>query len=178
MLLRREGIFGTMFATYDLRTITGDPNAELSDQQRGVLEYKRDNPEMKDAVLAGPHGVGKTILLFELAKAAVAEEGREKAKVRIFSDNRGAQKLNEYLEDTFKLVWHKNVKVVGQVELNEEFPGDSHVLVSMGSKMEEGEDRLIVVGDEMFDLPPKDLKCFKKNKVLPRYGCHWWHGYL
>ena len=61
MLLRREGIFGTMFATYDLRTITGDPNAELSDQQRGVLEYKRDNLEMKDAVLAGPHGVGKTI---------------------------------------------------------------------------------------------------------------------
>ena len=36
------------------------------------------------------------------------------------------------------MVGHKNVKVVRKVELYEEFPGDSQVLVRMGRKMEEG----------------------------------------
>ena len=41
MMLRSEGVFGTMFAAHDLRTITNNPRAELSDQQKEVLEYKR-----------------------------------------------------------------------------------------------------------------------------------------
>jgi DNA replication protein DnaC len=60
MMLRREGVFGTMFVTFDLRAITGEPKAELSDQQREVLENYR---EVKDVVLSGSYGVGKTILL-------------------------------------------------------------------------------------------------------------------
>lgn len=166
MMLRREGVFGTMFATYDLRTITGDPNAKLSDQQREVLENNRGE---KVVVLAGNFGVGKTILLCELAKAVMAEKGWETAKVRIFHQTFTAgQKLNEYLEDTFKPVWHKDVKVVTKVELEKEFPGNSDLLLRMGRKIEEEETRLIVVGDEMYtDLEiVGELKHFKHTKFL------------
>jgi len=171
MMLRREGVFGTMFATFDLRTITEDPNAELSEQQRGVLEYKRYNPEMKDVVLYGPFGVGKTILLCELAKAAMAEEGWETATVRIYCDTVGPDyKLREHFEDTFKPVERRDLKVVREDELEEEFPGTSHLLVRIGRKMEEGGARLIIVVDEFEgdfdDKMVDDLKAFKNTKFL------------
>jgi len=177
MMLRREGVFGTMFATFDLRTITGNPKAELSDQQRGVLENYRG---VKDVVLAGPYGVGKTILLCELAKAAMAEKGWETAKVRIFHDFDGptSTKLLEYLEDTFKPVGHRDVKVVKKFDLSKEFPGDSHLLVRLGSKMEEEGTRLIVVGDEIhetFEIDDemcKNLSGFKHTKFLLALAAH------
>jgi len=53
MMLRREGVFGTMFATCDLRTITGDPDAKLSDQQREVLENNRGKKDGADRQLWG-----------------------------------------------------------------------------------------------------------------------------
>ena len=34
MMLRREGVFGNMLATYDLRTITGDPKSAFSSAQQ------------------------------------------------------------------------------------------------------------------------------------------------
>ena len=179
MMLRREGVFGTMFATFDLRAITGNPKAELSDQQREVLENYR---EVKDVVLAGPFGVGKTILLCELAKTAMAEKGWETAKVRIIcslfsEDPTWTPKLMNNLEDTFKPVMHRDVKV--QIisergkdlskELSKEFPGDSHIFRRMGSKMEEEGTQLIVVVDEYPEIDDEmweDLKRFKNTKFL------------
>ena len=179
MMLRREGVFGTMFATFDLRAITGNPKAELSDQQREVLENYR---EVKDVVLAGPFGVGKTILLCELAKAAMAEKGWETAKVRIIcslfsEDPTWTPKLMNNLEDTFKPVMHRDVKVQRisergkdlSKELSKEFPGDSHIFRRMGSKMEEEGTQLIVVVDEYPEIDDEmweDLKRFKNTKFL------------
>jgi hypothetical protein len=177
MLLRREGVFGTMFATYDLRTITGDPNAELSDQQKEVLENYR---EVKDVLLAGPYGVGKTIMLCELAKAAMAEKGWETAKVIIFCslvpmDARLTPKLMNNLEDTFKPVRHRDVKVQLISELIKEFPEGSNILRTMGRKMEEEGTKLIVVADECRQIDEKlweDFKSFKHTKFLLALTAH------
>jgi hypothetical protein len=177
MLLRREGVFGTMFATFDLRTITGDPTAELSDQQKEVLEKNR---EVKDVVLAGPYGVGKTILLCELAKAAMAEKGWETAKVRIFhGESAGCRKLVEYLKETFKPVGHREMKVGVWHGMRDEFPGDDSLLVDIGKKMEEEKTRLIIVGDEMLEchlgnhcLYDEKLAGFQHTKFLYALAAH------
>jgi len=166
MMLRRKGIFGTMFATFDMRVITGNPKAELSDEQRKVLEYKKYSREMKDVVLAGPHRSGKTILLCELAKAAMAEEGWETSQVRIYN-RAGGKTILENLGEMLK-PQHRDVKVEDVCELDE-FPEESHVLMKMGSKMEEKEARLIVVGDNLTQLDEaliNDLKGFANTKFL------------
>jgi len=65
---------------------------------------------------------------------------------------------------------HRDVKVDDACELDEhEFPGESHVLVKMGVKMKEKEERLIVVGDNLAQLDEaliNDLKGFTNTKFL------------
>ena len=38
MLLRSRGVFGTMLITHDLRLITGNPRAQLNDNQKELLK--------------------------------------------------------------------------------------------------------------------------------------------
>ena len=92
-------------------------------------------------------------------------------------DARRTPKLMNNLEDTFKPVRHRDVKVQRisergkdlSKELSKEFPGDSHIFRRMGSKMEEEGTQLIVVVDEYPEIDDEmweDLKRFKNTKFL------------
>ena len=144
----------------------------------------RHNKEVKDVLLTGPHGVGKTIVICELAKAAMAERGWETAKVRTFcewiSGTRGrTPELLENLKDSFKPVGRLDVKIVTEGEVLDEFSGAlaSGYVMGMGRHMEllaedEEEARLIAVGDEMHFSTNLDenlisnLKRFKNVKFF------------
>ena len=86
MALRARGYFSKMLANHDLRMLTGNPRAKLTDEQAKLLKDAVDD-ETKHFMLTGPKGSGKTVLAAEIAKikfARLVQCGKEaKFKVRL-----------------------------------------------------------------------------------------------
>jgi len=78
-----DDIFSEMLLNRDIQSITGNPEAKISDVQREFLrEAIKD--ENKHILVAGTKGSGKTILAAEIAKAKIAkaiESGQKKIKL-------------------------------------------------------------------------------------------------
>ena len=86
MALRARGYFSKMLANHDLRMITGNPGAKLSEEQAELLKDALDD-ERERFMVTGPKGSGKTVLAAEIAKikfAKLVQSGREASfKIRL-----------------------------------------------------------------------------------------------
>ena len=72
MALRVRGVFSQMLVNHDLRQISGNPMAKLSQGQAQILKDAQ-NKSIKHFILTGNKGSGKTILAAEIAKIKIAQ---------------------------------------------------------------------------------------------------------
>ena len=72
MALRANGYFSKMLVNHDLREITGNSDAKISDEQAQFLRDALDD-ENQHFLVTGPKGSGKTILAAEIAKIKFAK---------------------------------------------------------------------------------------------------------
>lgn len=84
MALRAKGFFSKMLLNHDLRKLTGNRNARLSEQQAQILEDAA-LLEKRHFFISGPKGSGKSILAAEIAKIKYAKliDVDDKSDVRI-----------------------------------------------------------------------------------------------
>ena len=151
MLLRSRGVFGSMLITHDLRLITGNPRAQLNDNQKELLKligeiWSRQDWKYFHVLIPversletclfvwGSAGTGKTLILMEALKIKLSKLLSQGRRVRIlatgFDDYITTELMNNFT--TKYLVNMKNMEVMGFEKLCSEL----HIKYDQGNPLD------------------------------------------